>query len=132
MQPVLNPHLESDTSEDGDIVWLNRMSFSSFEKGDIVVFTNPFDPEERCVKRLIAVDGEWVRPRGNTDRALELVPRGHCWVEGDNSDDSEDSSSYGPIPLALLEAKASAVVWPPSRVGVLKRVEFSKFRHSVM
>jgi len=46
--------------------------------------------------------------------------QGHCWVEGDNTAVSEDSSSkYGPIPAALIEARILSVVWPPSEVGVV-------------
>ena len=46
------------------------------------------------------------------------VPQGCCWVEGDNASQSEDSAScYGPLPLALLVGKVTAVVSPPSRWG---------------
>lgn len=59
---------------------------------------NPFDPKERVVKRLIGVDGDWVRPRGNRHNVLR-VPEGCCWVEGDNHGVSEDSNQFGPVSL---------------------------------
>ena len=34
------------------------------------------------------------------------IPRGHCWVEGDNRDNTVDSNQFGPVPLALITAKA--------------------------
>ena len=33
------------------------------------------------------------------------IPEGHCWVEGDHSEWSRDSRSYGPVPLALVRGK---------------------------
>ena len=50
------------------------------------------------MKRLIGVDGDWVRPRGNRHNVLR-VPEGCCWVEGDNHGVSEDSNQFGPVSL---------------------------------
>lgn len=41
-------------------------------------------------------------------------------VEGDHIHNSLDSNSFGPIPLGLLTAKATYIVWPPSRWRHLK------------
>lgn len=57
---------------------------------------NPFNPKERLIKRLIAVGGDWVHPRGNLYSAVR-VPMGHCWVEGDNGSVSDDSNDFGPV-----------------------------------
>ncbi|CAN0095336.1 unnamed protein product [Ascophyllum nodosum] len=70
------------------------------------------------VKRLIAVGGDWVRPLGSRHDVLR-VPQGCCWVEGDNPRVSGDSNQFGPIPLALIEAKVTHVLWPPRRIGPL-------------
>jgi len=35
------------------------------------------------------------------------VPKGHCWVEGDNTKISADSSSYGPISTGLIFGKVN-------------------------
>ena len=50
--------------------------------------------------------------------------QGHCWVEGDNISDSEDSaSSFGPLPVALIQGRVMAVFWPPGRMqGLGSRV----------
>lgn len=59
---------------------------------------NPFDPRERMVKRLIALGGDWVRPQ---DKGLMVfVPKGYCWVEGDNQGISGDSNHFGAVSLA--------------------------------
>lgn len=43
-----------------------------------------------------------------------VVPRGHCWLEGDNAGNSLDSRQFGPVPLGLLRSRAMGRVWPPS------------------
>lgn len=43
------------------------------------------------------------------------IPKGHCWVEGDNHAKSMDSNMFGPIALGLITAQAKYVVWPPKR-----------------
>ena len=50
-------------------------------------------------------------------RKLQRIPKGACWVEGDNQGHSEDSNAFGAVPLALLQGRAISVVWPPSRFG---------------
>jgi hypothetical protein len=34
-----------------------------------------------------------------------VVPKGHVWLEGDNSLCSLDSRDYGPVPMALVNGK---------------------------
>lgn len=58
---------------------------------------NPFEPKERMVKRLLAIDGDLVRPMGNNKREVLRVPQGHCWVEGDSIGISGDSNQFGPV-----------------------------------
>lgn len=44
--------------------------------------------------------------------------QGHCWVEGDNAMYSEDSAtSFGSVPLALIQGRVMGVFWPPQRLG---------------
>lgn len=40
--------------------------------------------------------------------ARTQVPKGHCWVIGDNVDSSRDSRTYGPQPMALIKGKVVA------------------------
>ena len=51
------------------------------------------------------------------DARFSQMPRGCCWIEGDNPSCSNDSRSFGPVPLALIEARVAAVIWPPWRAG---------------
>lgn len=41
-----------------------------------------------------------------------LVPRGHVWLEGDNSDNSIDSRTYGPVPMGLIQSRAIIRLYP--------------------
>lgn len=34
------------------------------------------------------------------------VPKGHVWLEGDNSENSIDSRTYGPVPMGLIQSRA--------------------------
>lgn len=36
-------------------------------------------------------------------------------MEGDHTGHSMDSNTFGPIPLDIITAKATCIVWPPSR-----------------
>ncbi|GBG72033.1 hypothetical protein CBR_g10968 [Chara braunii] len=76
---------------------------------------SPEEPKVCLVKRLIALQGDWVSVPGTYD--ITQVPKGHCWVEGDNPMVSSDSKAFGPVPLALLEGRVTHVIWPPTRAG---------------
>lgn len=47
------------------------------------------------------------------------------WLEGDAQGPaltSEDSKTWGPVPMALVQGKAEAVLWPPARIGWVQQV----------
>eukprot|EP00742_Colponemidia_sp_Colp-10_P010755 GILJ01011845.1.p1 GENE.GILJ01011845.1~~GILJ01011845.1.p1 ORF type:complete len:174 (-),score=6.29 GILJ01011845.1:153-674(-) len=126
MQPTFNPHLHEDSSRivqalTMDRVLLDKRSVAShmFRRGEVVVLRSPEDPDRQIVKRLLAVEGDWIRPYHDSE--LVKVPKGQCWIEGDNPSISIDSNNFGPVPLALIEAKVMRVLWPPSRVGPVER-----------
>jgi len=45
------------------------------------------------------------------------VPEGHVWVEGDERFNSDDSNVFGPVPLALIDAKLLYIIFPFDRIG---------------
>ncbi|XP_028624714.1 mitochondrial inner membrane protease subunit 2 isoform X2 [Grammomys surdaster] len=94
MQPSLNP----GGSQSSDVVLLNHWKVRNFEvqRGDIVSLVSPKNPEQKIIKRVIALEGDIVRTIGHKNRLVK-VPRGHMWVEGDHHGHSFDSNSFGPL-----------------------------------
>ena len=45
------------------------------------------------LKRVLALPGDIIRTRINSE---VIIPEGHCWLEGDNADNSVDSNEFGP------------------------------------
>lgn len=41
-----------------------------------------------------------------------IVPKGHLWLEGDNSENSIDSRTYGPVPMGLVQSRAAVRLYP--------------------
>lgn len=133
MCPTLNP----SGSRMNDWLLLNKLNAkdcSNYKRGDVVIFRSPLDPDKILVKRLVAKPGDWLRVKKTDDdsaftESVQFIPQGRCWVEGDNQTQSKDSRKFGPLPIALLEGKASHLIWPPWRFGLLESVvEQSRFR----
>ncbi|XP_057360653.1 mitochondrial inner membrane protease subunit 2 isoform X3 [Manis pentadactyla] len=142
MQPSLNP----GGSQTSDVVLLNHWKVRNFEvqRGDIVSLVvvimaymkaswkrrclswalkgrSPKNPEQKIIKRVIALEGDIVKTMGHKNRYVK-VPRGHIWVEGDHHGHSFDSNSFGPVSLGLLRAIATHILWPPERWQKLESV----------
>ncbi|KAK3910996.1 Mitochondrial inner membrane protease subunit 1 [Frankliniella fusca] len=83
--------------------------------GNILILRSPFDPEGYLVKRLMGLPGDIKR----NGLSFTKVPEGHMWLEGDNSSNSRDSRSFGPVPQGLITGRALYKVWPPSEAKVL-------------
>ncbi|CUS09092.1 unnamed protein product [Tuber aestivum] len=110
-----------------DVILAQRHNATeNLRRGQVVLYRSPVDPERVAVKRVVGLEGDVVvvRPvggegRGRVGEAVK-VGAGKVWVEGDEGFWSVDSNVYGPIPKALIEAKVTHVVWPPSRAGRVK------------
>ena len=72
------------------------------------------------VKRVLGLAGDVVK----VDRTLEggspsvtvRVPQGHCWLQGDNLNNSTDSRAYGPVPLALVRGRVLLRLYPFNQI----------------
>ncbi|XP_048404829.1 mitochondrial inner membrane protease subunit 2 isoform X2 [Stegostoma tigrinum] len=94
MQPSLNPPGRTTC----DIVLLNRWSVRNYEvqRGDVISLVSPKNPEQKIIKRVIAVEGDIIRTMGYRNRFIK-IPNGHLWIEGDHHGHSFDSNAFGPL-----------------------------------
>nr|XP_040566642.1 mitochondrial inner membrane protease subunit 2-like [Lepeophtheirus salmonis] len=101
-----------------------RAKDKEFKRGEIVIFVSPRNPKDIVIKRIIALQGDTVLIEGQDPIKIE---RGYCWVEGDNSLNSIDSTKYGQIPVGLIFGKATRVLWPPNKFRTLN-IEIPPFK----
>ncbi|XP_053675968.1 mitochondrial inner membrane protease subunit 2 [Anopheles nili] len=111
MQPALNPDAAVT-----DYVFLSRWAVRNMDvqRGDIISLVSPKDPSQKIIKRVVALQGDVISTLGYK-LPYVTVPEGHCWVEGDHTGNSLDSNIFGPVSLGLVTARATQIVWPPSR-----------------
>ena len=124
--------------------------FGQPQRGDVVIFKAPTNPDIDYIKRVIAVAGERVRiEKGDVyvngeqlneaylnDRTLLfpgssikegeeiVVPDDHIFVLGDNRPHSSDSREFGPIPKRSVIGRAFLRYWPPQMFGILPKASF--------
>ncbi|XP_070549696.1 mitochondrial inner membrane protease subunit 1-like [Ptychodera flava] len=106
-----------------DVVLTEHLStkFYKITKGDVVIVRSPTNPREFICKRVIAMEGDHVCTNPSSYiKSYEFVPRGHVWIEGDNSLNSTDSRTYGPVPYALIRGRVFFKAWPFESAGFIK------------
>ena len=106
---------------------------------DIVVLKLPDQGEELLIKRVVGLPGETVEIKNGhvyiNDEVLDepftseetrsrryekiTVPPLHVFVLGDNRNRSNDSRSFGPIPIGNIVGRAWLSYWPPDDVGLV-------------
>ncbi len=136
---------------DGERLLVNKLIYYKFdsvdwghiERGDVVVFWYPKEPDKSYVKRIIGLPGETVEVRNGIVfiNGQELnepylqeefnhsypnfpprrVEEHHFFVMGDNRDNSSDSRYWGLVPEKYIYGKAFFRYWKPSNVGFLHK-----------
>ncbi|MFP5207103.1 MAG: signal peptidase I [Acidobacteriota bacterium] len=128
--------------EDRDRLFINKFVYhiESIQRGDIVVFHYPRDPEKSYIKRVIALPGDRVRidrgrvwlngkplrepyvpPQYRDTRSMPemTVPDDCYFMMGDHRSISSDSREFGPVERSLVYGKASFIYWPAKDAGVV-------------
>lgn len=116
--------------------------FAKPGRGDVIVFKYPRDPSKVFVKRVVGLPGETVEIRSgrvfidgkpvdehkyvkntprdpNGDLIRHRVAPNHLFVLGDNRDQSNDSRSWGDLPIEDVQAKVWLRYWPPARCAIV-------------
>jgi len=128
--------------EDRDRLFINKFvyHFTAIERGDVVVFHYPRDPEKSYIKRVIALPGDTLRIdrghvyvngalvrepyvpaeyRDNRSVPEMIIPADNYYMMGDHRSISSDSRDFGSVDRSLIYGKAVFVYWPARDVGVV-------------
>jgi signal peptidase I len=138
------------TVHQGDFIMIGPKAYDNKapQRGDLIVFVYPRDPSKRFLMRVVAVEGDTVEIKKkqvlidgqslqesykiHEDSAVDnsrdnfgplRIPAGHCFVLGDNRDNSNDSRFWGALPLVNVKGRALYIYWAKDkkRIGLMLR-----------
>lgn len=154
---ILQPHEIKGSSmepnfHNNEYILTDKISyrFKDPQRGNIIVFKAPKNPDIDYIKRIIGLPGESVKiEKGDVyvndqklkeqyihDKSLLFpgsfmqegvsvtVPPGEYFVMGDNRPHSSDSREFGPIPKNSIIGKAFVRYWPLNEVGIISGVNY--------
>lgn len=140
---VDGPSMEP-TYTNGNRVIVSKIAYKigDIQRGDVIVFPAPPNPNEDYIKRVIGLPGDEIlimngevfvnnikldepyisAPPINNMRST-TVPEGNVFVMGDNRNVSSDSRSWGPLPIDDIIGKAVFVYWPLEKIGLVNHYD---------
>lgn len=131
------------TLQDGEYILVNKLAYKlgTPQRGDIVVFIFPVNPQEDLIKRVIGLPGDMIsvqdgvlsingtpidEPYINAPPAYNgtwKVEQGDLFVLGDNRNDSRDSHQWGLLPIKNVIGRAVVIYWPPKEWQIIKHLD---------
>jgi len=128
---------------DQDRLFINKFvyHFEAINRGDVVVFHYPRNPQLSYIKRVIAIPGDrllidrgqvyvngkaldepYVPQQYRDTRSLDpmVIPKDEYFVLGDHRSIASDSREFGTVKRDLIYGKASFIYWPTQDVGVVR------------
>jgi signal peptidase I len=126
--------------------------FKAPERGDIIVFRYPKDPQEFFIKRIVGLPGEKIKVNDGqvsiynneykngfileepylaegvktyslTDEAISLGDEEY-FVLGDNRNSSKDSRSFGAVNKSFIIGQVIIRGWPFNRINLFRLPEY--------
>ncbi|MBI2049804.1 signal peptidase I [Candidatus Roizmanbacteria bacterium] len=129
----------------GDYIFTSKITykFRPIQRGDIVVFKSPKNPDIEFIKRVIALPEDKVEIISGeifvNDQIIDenyiaaktvlweggyikdgvpmIIPEDHIFVMGDNRPRSSDSREFGPVPIANIIGQVFYRYYPPQKIG---------------
>lgn len=143
------------TFHNGEYLIIDELSyrFNEPQRGDVIVFKYPGNPQEYFIKRIIGLPGEKVKLKDGdvyvyndtyehgvvldeeyissgiktspmqTSRVVELE-EDEYYVLGDNRNSSKDSRMFGPIDEELIEGRVLFRGWPLEKAGFFEHEQY--------
>ena len=110
-------------------------AFDPPNRGEVIVFNFPLEPDKDFVKRVVGLPGETVEViqgtvyvdgqallepylsrRDNSSARTVTLDDGEYYVVGDNRRNSNDSRAWGPVPEDNIVGRVWLVYWPWSDI----------------
>ena len=138
---VLGQSMETNFHENQRLI-IEKVSYKARgpQRGDVIVIEPPAgNGAIPLIKRVIGLPGErvevhrgrvyingvlleesYVHARDNSEMPAVVVPPLHVFVMGDNRGASNDSRSFGPIPIDTIVGRAWLSYWPLSELKIIR------------
>jgi len=144
------------TFKSGQYIFTSKVTykFRGMQRGDIVVFHSPKNPDIEYIKRVIGLPGDTVLISGSNvyvnarlitenyiaapttllpgnfaqDNIPIIVEDGFIFVMGDNRPRSADSREFGPVPISSVVGQVFFRYFPANTMSEIKNPYEKSFR----